>query len=102
MRLDLFPDWVRAWVGGQEVRAGDRVRFGEGVCQMLLQAPVDRRPADGLWLSPRFWDAGDPGREEAAWVGYAKRIRPYLENAVRLAPDSPVAVAAGKFLASLE
>ena len=96
MRFEQPLAGARAWIGGVEVRHGDRVRFGEGVCQLLMQIDVGPLPAEGLWLSPRLWDSPDPAAERAAWLAREKRIRHWLEEVIRLAPDSPEALAAGR------
>jgi hypothetical protein len=100
MRFEQALGGARAWVGGVEVRCGDRVKFGKGVCQLLLQIKLDVPPGARLELSPRFWASEDFAKEDAAWLARAKRIRPYLENVIRLAPNSEEAVEARAVLAA--
>jgi hypothetical protein len=66
---------------------------------VLLEVRIGERPSEGPFVSPVFWESGDPAQEESAWLKFAMRIRPYLERVVSLAPDSPEAERARVVLA---
>ena len=101
MRFEQTLPGVRAWLGGAAVRHGDRVRFGAGLCQLLLEVKVESIPPAGLHLSPRFWLSEDVQQEAAAWDAAATRRRPHLQRAIELAPDSPEAARARAVLGAL-
>jgi hypothetical protein len=101
MRFEQTLPGVRAWIGGVEVKHGDRVKFGTGVCQVTLEVKVQKIPADGLWISPRFWDSEDVKAETSEWEAEMKRRTPYLDAVIQCASDSPEAAAAQHALAEL-
>lgn len=100
-RFDHEMPGSRVWIAGKEVKTGDRVAFEQGACRMVVQITVDRIPSEGLWLSPRFWTSEVPAKEDAEWLAFAKRVRPYLETVVRLSPESVEAAEAKRVLAEL-
>ena len=85
---------VRTWIGKLPVKDGDRVKFGKEVYSLVAEVTVKTMPEDGVPFSPRFFDSTDPKQELARWRQFAGRIRPYLERAVRLAPESAEAARA--------
>lgn len=94
---------TRTWMGGVEIRDGDRVHVERGVCNLLVEVKVDadvpERP--GLFLEARFWDSSDPAAELAQWKKGVKRIQPHLDRVVELAPDSVEAARAKVLLGGL-
>ena len=101
VRFDQTLPGVRAWLAGVEIKHGDRVKFGTGVCRLLLEVTVGQIPPEGVHLSPRFWWSEDAGKEAAGWVAEAGRRRPYLERARKLTPDSSESERAALVLAGL-
>lgn len=97
MRYEQTEPGVRSWVAGREVRHGDRIRFGKGVCRLFLEVTV-RPESDKVPISPRFWASDDVEKERTAWVRAVERRRSYLEDAIRLAPESAEATAAKRLL----
>jgi hypothetical protein len=100
-RFEQTLPGARAWIGGKPVAHGDRVALDAGCYPLMLAIEVDTLPADGSWLSPCFWGSDDPKREEAEWLTFARRTKPYLEECVRRAPDSVESAAARHVLAGL-
>jgi outer membrane protein assembly factor BamB len=101
MRFDHELPGSRVWVGGKPVQHGDRIAFEKGAFRMIVLLSVAKIPAGGLWLSPRFWTSDDPEREETDWIGFGRRVKPYLERATALAPDSGEAGEARRVLSGL-
>jgi len=71
MRFDQQVAGARSWLGRVPVSHGDRIRFGKGFCQLLLEIPVADIPEEGLHVSPCFWDSNDVEKESADWVAAA-------------------------------
>jgi outer membrane protein assembly factor BamB len=98
MRFEQTEPGIRAWVGGKEVRHGERIRFAKGFCRLFLEVEVEAPPAQGPFISPRFWASEDVEKERTAWVRAVERRKSYLEDAIRLAPESAEATAAKRLL----
>jgi outer membrane protein assembly factor BamB len=102
MRFEQTSPGVRAWVAGREVRHGDRIRFGRGVCRLFLEVTVDATGAESVPISPRFWTSEDVKKELADREAAVIRRRPYFEEAIRLAPESIEAAAAKGLITGLK
>jgi hypothetical protein len=102
MRFEQTLPGVRAWLAGQEISHGDRIRFGKGVCQLILEVRIDKAAETGPLVSPRFWASEDVNQEVAGWTAAVKRRLPYFEEAVRLAPESVEAVAAKRLMVGIK
>jgi hypothetical protein len=99
MRFEQTTPGIRAWIGGKEVRHGERIRFAKGFCRLFLEVEVDAPPVQGPFISPRFWASEDVKQEIADWEAAVKRRRPYFEEVIRVDPDSVEAASARKLLA---
>jgi len=87
MSFEQKTPGVRVWIGGVPVNDGDRIAFpGEGAYPMVVEVKAERIPEGGLHISPRFFRSENPKEELVQWRAYVKRIRPYLDRVVKLAP----------------
>lgn len=96
----LLPG-ARTWVGGIEAVHGDRLRFGQGFCQMVMAVDLSKATPGPTLLSPCFRESVEVAREQAVWDREVSRRKPYLERAVQQAPGSPEAIAAQAVLSAL-
>lgn len=101
MRFDQTLPGARTWLAGTEIKHGDRVKFGNGVCQLLVEITVGQFPADGLHFSPCFRASDNVTKEATDWEAAARRRLPYFETVLKLAPDSAEAKNAKRLLATL-
>jgi hypothetical protein len=101
MRFEQTLPNARAWIAGKEIKHGDRVAFGKGICQLFLEVRVDAVPAGGLHLSPRFWASDAVKQEKAAWARAALKRKPYFDKVLKLAPAADVAKRARKVVDAL-
>ena len=89
MRLDLDAPAARAWVAGREVRHGQLLDLPAGTIAILAEVRGDAKAAD-VRLAPRFWPSYGGRQDLADWLAGMEQRRPYLENAIKLCPESDV------------
>jgi len=87
--------------GGLLLKGGDRIRLGAGHTPQLVELKVDKMPEEDEGFSPRLWLSDDPKAELDRWLDFGRRVRPYLENAVKCASDTLEGKKARRVLDSL-
>jgi hypothetical protein len=93
------PD-ARAWVGGVELKPGQPIDVAEGVINLTILFPTDTVDGDRTFLGPRLWPATGTEDDVTTWMANVRRCKPYLDQAISLAPDSSSAVRGRKVLAA--
>jgi outer membrane protein assembly factor BamB len=102
MRADAGHPQARMWLGGIEVGHNRVVDLPAGaitcVVILALDDPGDRR----FLVGPRLWPSAGPQADRDRWQAALSGLRPYLEPAVTLAPDTPAGRRARRILAGLQ
>jgi len=89
LRVDLGgAPGGRLWIGGQELRQGQRVRLVRGHHLFVMQTVVDD-PASARPFRPCLWSAETPERERARRQALIAAARPWLEKALAAGADLP-------------
>ena len=101
LSLELTTPGTRAWLSGQPVSNGDRVRLapGRSMCSFLVEIRAEGVPKGGLLFSPRFWHDHDPAARRTRWMDFVKRHHGRLRRVIDLAPGSREAARAKSVLA---
>ena len=79
---------ARLWINGVEVRHGRRVLLRRGGYHVAMRTTFGggHEPV----VRPRFWLSNDVNNEREQAEAELRRVRPYLERAARLLPDTKV------------
>ena len=93
LRLDEPNAAARLWINGVEVRHGQRVLLRRGGYHVAMRTTFGggHEPL----VRPRFWLSNDVNNEREQAEAELRRVRPYLERAARLLPDTKTGKRAG-------
>ena len=100
MRLAVDGLGLRLWLGGREVRHNQLVELPIGRIPLVVEVTLGA-DAEGAAAGFGFWPSAGPRRDAQQWLADLERRRSYLDQAVRLSPDSDVGKKAKTFLSLL-
>jgi hypothetical protein len=88
LRVELDAPGTRLFIGGVEVRHNQVLDVPEGQIALLLESAVPANVAENAGVKLRLWPSRGPDEDVADWQAGIKRRAEYLQNAVRLSPQS--------------